>query len=108
MPATSPQNKVASPKQPSHPPKSGETQEMNQIIDEIDDLMKKQTSVENKRQEALATTAAAHREIDLAQDLLHTSLQRIVNVDDDTFQARAVLSAKEETLNKVKAKKTSV
>jgi chromatin segregation and condensation protein Rec8/ScpA/Scc1 (kleisin family) len=97
-----------SPNQPSHPPKSTDKRDINLVIDEIDELMKKQISSENKRQEALATTTAAHREIDLAQDLLHTSLQRIANVDDDTFHARAVLSTKEETLNKVKTRKTQV
>ncbi|KAL4515603.1 hypothetical protein Ndes2437B_g07035 [Nannochloris sp. 'desiccata'] len=107
MPA-SPIKEVISPKHPSQAPKHSDRDDINHVIDQIDELMKKQTSSENKRQEALATTTAAHREIDLVQDLLHTSLQRIANVDDDIFQARAVLSIKEEALNKVKTKKTQV
>jgi hypothetical protein len=107
MPA-SPIKEGIPPKHLSQAPKPSDWNDINQVIDEIDELMKKQTSSENKRQDALATATAAHREIDLAQDLLHTSLQRIANVDDDTFQARAVLSIKEEALNKVKSKKTQV
>jgi hypothetical protein len=98
--------KVVSPKQSSSSlPKSSKEKDINAVIEEIDELTKKQASSESKRQEALATTAAAHREIDLAQDLLHTCLHRIANVDDDTLQARGVLSTKEEALKKVKTKK---
>ena len=101
----SPKNTVITPRQPSHTPESSSVKDITTVIDEIDELMKKQTTSENKRQDASATTAAAHREIDLAQDLLHTSLQRIANVDDDIFHTRSVLATKEETLNKVITKK---
>lgn len=107
MPA-SPIKEGIPPKHPSPAPNTNDRNNINRVIDDIDELMKKQTSSENKRQDALATTIAAQRDSDLAQDLLHTSLQRIAKVDDDNFQARAVLSTKEEALNKVKSKKRQV
>lgn len=74
------------------------------LIDEIDSLTVQQMANEARRQEALATTATASREIDLAQDLLHTSLQRIAELDDDICHARNMLSSKIKTLEVIKSK----
>ncbi|KAG7668629.1 hypothetical protein NADE_006665 [Nannochloris sp. 'desiccata'] len=85
MPA-SPIKEVISPKHPSQAPKHSDRDDINHVIDQIDELMKKQTSSENKRQEALATTTAAHREIDLVQDLAASEKRQIVDNEATELQ----------------------
>ena len=74
------------------------------LIDEIDSLAVQQMAIETRRQESVDVLAASHREIDLAQDLLHTSLQRMADLDDDMYHARNMLSSKMKTLEVLKAK----
>lgn len=76
------------------------------LVEDIDDLAAAQATHEARRQEAVAATASARREIDLAQDLLHTSLQRIADLDDDTCHTRAVLAAKLKTVELLKEQAT--
>ncbi len=72
------------------------------LIHDIDELTAAQAAHETRRQEAVAATASARRDFDLAQDLLHTSLQRIADLDDDTCQTRTVLAAKMKTIELLK------
>ena len=76
--------------------------DLKDVITEIDQLAHQQTTLENRRHEALAETSTAHREADLAQDLMHTSLQRIAELDDDVYHARAIAAAKSKTLDSMK------
>ena len=83
---------------------SGTHADKLRLIAEVEELTRRQTAAEASRREALASTAAAHRETDLAQDLLHTSLKRISDLDDNIYNARALLSTKREALDLEKAK----